>query len=643
MKNKFFKKALSVFTAMAMMFSLMTGIPFSELGLGITVSAAEIVANGTCGAEGNENSVTWSLDSDGTLTISGSGAMWDYSTANIGSKKRAPWYEHKDNVTTVIIEEGVTTIGTYAFWSCAQLTEITISATVTTIGNSAFILCEGLIQITIPQSVTSIGEFAFSGCRSLTSVTLPNSISTIQQNTFANCTSLTSITIPEGVTTIGDFAFSGCTSLETIVIPSSVTTIGAGAFDEVPGVSSEDGFLIINGILMKYTGDAANVEIPSGVTKINQRAFEHNQSIVTVKIPSGVTTLGSNAFQNCDNLVSVELPETLISMESSFIYCDGLKEITIPNGMKTIGRYAFGECTSLEKVTIPNSVTEIGDYAFENIAADATIDAPCSWNENPLYSFADGITVNIPAHQNLTYSVNDEGNVINNECSNCGKVGGTLTINAEGGIYDGTAVIASLDNTIDSEDYNSSIVYTAEDGGSLTDGKPVNVGTYTASFTHEGATASVEFTISPKSITVTADNASKTYGEDDPTFTYTATGLEVNDTLTGTLSRETGENVGTYAITQGTLTNENNPNYDITFVDGTFTINGVDISDATAVQNGTLTYDGTAQTPTFTVTLGNTTLTADDYDVTVTAQTNAGDYTATIIFKGNYTGSIKNV
>ena len=94
MKNKFFKKALSVFTAMAMALSLMTGIPFSELGLGITVSAAEIVANGTCGAEGNENSVTWSLDSDGTLTISGTGAMADYELVDdYSTYYTTPWHD----------------------------------------------------------------------------------------------------------------------------------------------------------------------------------------------------------------------------------------------------------------------------------------------------------------------------------------------------------------------------------------------------------------------------------------------------------------------------------------------------------------------------------------------------------------------
>ena len=484
----------------------------------------EIVANGTCGAEGNESSVTWSLDSDGTLTISGSGAMWDYYMGD----KRAPWNVHKDNITTVIIEEGVTTIGTYAFWMCAQLTEITISATVTTIGDRAFFNCERLIQITIPQSVTSIGEGVFAGCSSITSVTLPNSISTIQEDTFLgcksltsltipkgvttigpgafyNCTSLNSITIPEGVTTIGNLAFSGCTSLETIVIPSSVTTIGADAFDEVPGVSSEDGFLIINGILMKYTGDAENVEIPSGVTSINDNAFAHNYSIVSVKIPSGVTKLGIQAFGRCDSLVSVELPETLISMDNSFIYCGKLEEITIPSGMKTIGRYAFYDCTSLAKVTIPNSVTEIGDEAFDNIAANAIINAPCSWNENPLYSFADGITVNIPAHQNLTYSVNDEGNVINNECSNCGKVGGTLTINAEDGIYDGTTKYgATVEKTGTLENKEVTVKYYK--GGTLIgNDAPINAGTYTAKITYEDVTASCQFNITKAEITSITD------------------------------------------------------------------------------------------------------------------------------------------
>jgi len=240
----------------------------------------------------------------------------------------------------------------------------------------------------------------------------------------------------------------------------------------------------------------------------------------------------------------------------------------------------------------------------------------------------------------LSYSA--DGGTITAFCTaNCGYTG-TISISASGKTYDGTAVSATVTNNVDTTDYNSSIVYKDSEGTSVT--TPVNAGTYTANLTVGDVTAKVEFTIAPKSITVTADNTSKTYGENDTALTYNVqSGLVQGETLTGALTRESGENAGTYAIIQGTLTNENNPNYDITFVEGTFTINGIDISTATAEQSGTLTYNGKEQTPTFTVTLGNTTLTAEDYDVTVAAQTNASSYTATITGKGNCSGTIADV
>ena len=163
--------------------------------------------------------------------------------------------------------------------------------------------------------------------------------------------------------------------------------------------------------------------------------------------------------------------------------------------------------------------------------------------------------------------------------------------------------------------------------------------------TYETITKSVVPTVTPKTVTVTAGNAEKNYGEEDPVFTYTVAdnGLVGNDTLTGTLSRETGENVGTYTVQQGTLTNESNPNYDIRFEGGTFTIRALDLSGGTATQDNTLKYDGTAQKPTFTVTLQGNSLTEADYEITVTEQRNVGSYTATITGKGNYSGTITNV
>ena len=130
-----------------------------------------------------------------------------------------------------------------------------------------------------------------------------------------------------------------------------------------------------------------------------------------------------------------------------------------------------------------------------------------------------------------------------------------------------------------------------------------------------------------------------TLGETDPALTYEAVGLVTGETLTGELTREAGEEVRTYTITQGTLTNENNLNYDITFTEGTFTIKAIDTSTATVEQVGTLTYNGKARRPEFTVKLGGTTLNVADYKVTVTEQTNVGNYTATITGRGNYTGT----
>lgn len=228
MKNKFIKKALSVFTAMAMALLLMTGIPFSELGLGITVSAAEIVANGTCGAEGNESSVTWSLDSDGTLTISGTGAMADYALVlEWPYHYTTPWHDtdnddqyQNSNIKKVVVEEGITHIGNAAFRDFTELTSISIPNTVKSIGNGSVSYCSKLESLVIPDSVTSIGEEAFDYNRMLTSVTIGNSVESIGAYAFSNVgwsagTNFT-ITLPKSVTYIDSRAFSSISRGATI-------------------------------------------------------------------------------------------------------------------------------------------------------------------------------------------------------------------------------------------------------------------------------------------------------------------------------------------------------------------------------------------------------------------------------------------
>ena len=216
--------------------------------LPVTALAADIVDSGTCGAE-----VTWTLDSEGVLTISGSGDMYGYAPSD------APWH---GRVKSAVIAEGVTSISWYAFYNCRSLTSVTIPDSVTSIGDDAFYNCKSLTSVTIPDSVTSIGSWAFSGCTSLTSVTIPNSVTSIGDGAFYDCRSLTSVTIPDSVTSIRGWAFYYCTSLTSVTIPDSVTSIGQQAF--------------------YYCTSLTSVTIPDSVTRIGKQAFDYCTSLTDV-------------------------------------------------------------------------------------------------------------------------------------------------------------------------------------------------------------------------------------------------------------------------------------------------------------------------------------------------------------------------
>ena len=199
-----------------------------------TALAVDIVDSGTCGAKGSN--LTWTLDSEGVLTISGSGDMHGYGSSD------APWYGSRSRVKSAVIAEGVTSIGESAFENCRSLTSVTIPNSVTSIGWSAFFYCKSLTSVTIPDSVTSIGDSAFASCTSLTSVTIPDSVTSIGGGAFAWCTSLTGIWVTEGNSHYSSDASGVLFSKDktTLVqypgafaayaIPDSVTSIGDGAF-----------------------------------------------------------------------------------------------------------------------------------------------------------------------------------------------------------------------------------------------------------------------------------------------------------------------------------------------------------------------------------------------------------------------------
>ena len=197
--------------------------------------------SGTCGPN-----LKWLLTDNGVLVITGKGGMYDYSDYN-----RSPW--SKSDIKRIIIGDGVTTIGEFAFNDCSALTSVNILNSVTTIKMQAFSNCSALTSVNIPNSVTTIGNYAFADCSALTSVTIPNSVTEIGDGAFAGCRALTSVTIPNSVTTIRDLAFAHCSALTSVTIPNSVTTIRDLAFAHCSALTS--------------------VTIPNSVTEIGDYAF----------------------------------------------------------------------------------------------------------------------------------------------------------------------------------------------------------------------------------------------------------------------------------------------------------------------------------------------------------------------------------
>ena len=177
--------------------------------------------NGTCG-----DNLTWTLDTDtGVLTISGTGAMTDYSSASA-----TPWYSYKTSITSIVIGNNVSSIGSSAFRSCTALTSVTIPDSVLSIGLCAFKGCTSLTSVVVPDSVITLGEMVFQGCTALTSVTIPDSVTSLENYVFASCTGLTSVIIGNSITYIGDSPFQACTGLISVTLGKSVTTIASSAF-----------------------------------------------------------------------------------------------------------------------------------------------------------------------------------------------------------------------------------------------------------------------------------------------------------------------------------------------------------------------------------------------------------------------------
>lgn len=376
-----------------------------------TAPAVETVASGTCGPN-----LTWVIDDNGTLTISGSGEMWDYNEWGT-----MPWFDVRQNVKALVINNGVSSVGYSAFEDCQNLKEVTLPESLRTVGGYAFQGCSGLKKMTIPEGVIRIEQGAFITCDALESISFPKTLQSIGDDCFQYCSKMltvdiapenayfmsidgvifrrspmelmyypagrpeTEYTIPDGVVSIESTSFSNCQYLENLKLPEGLQKIKNSAF--------------------MFSERINHIEIPSSVTNIEECAFRyaklvqvdvvaenlqyasadgvlfnknmtellyypHEKSKSAYIVPDGVEEIHLLAFENNEYLVDVTLPFTLsIIGNYAFNQCSNLERIQIPKSMSRIGSYAFQSCESLEEIYFKGNTPQIQRDAFWGVTA----------------------------------------------------------------------------------------------------------------------------------------------------------------------------------------------------------------------------------------------------------------------------------
>ena len=373
----------------------------------ITAPYCSVTVAKTSIASGKTGNVTWKLRLDGTLEFTAVPGT-DGKMNDVSSWSTPPWGSYSSKIKSVVLKEGVTNIGDYAFKGYT-LESLSIPASMTSIGSNAFnnailrnvTAAEGgyfsvngnyLLKnngteihmvidksqlagvVTIPEGVTTLGktfaaseitgvvfpstlttiqQYAFQNCKNLETVTIPCNVPAYA---FNNCTAIKSVTVAEGVTSIADRAFNNCSALATLSLPKSLITMTGAAFNNCTAVAeitvAEGGtFSMKNGMLLKNDTEivfAQRVGLSGELT-----------------IPEGVITIAAGAFDSCTGITAVNFPSTLKIIEKDgFWGCTGLVSVTLPEGLTTLGEAAFSTCSKLETVSLPSTLETIGASAF---------------------------------------------------------------------------------------------------------------------------------------------------------------------------------------------------------------------------------------------------------------------------------------
>lgn len=370
----------------------------------------DILASGNCGAEADGSNVTWVLTTDGTMILSGTGAVAAYDDRD------RPWYDYRYQILRLEVKKGITSVGGFRY--CFTLQEVSLPEGLISLDEFAFMDCQKLQEIRLPKSLKTLGRGTFAGCHALPEIELPEDLETVGEGALMNCLSLTSVVIPASVTEMGDRPFSGdwalktveikgnvprlsnssfheCDALQEVLITGSVGTIGDDAFmdlDSLERVQIASGLKTIGRRAFWLCDNLTTVSLPDGVTSIGEEAFKECSSLTTINLPNSITTIGANAFNGTKLTGPLNIPSSLVSLGDNafngcggitgtlvfpaamenistnvFAGCSGIEEIVLPRGVLTIGAGAFNNCSGVQRLWLTNSIQSIGANAFNGM------------------------------------------------------------------------------------------------------------------------------------------------------------------------------------------------------------------------------------------------------------------------------------